>query len=249
MNPSDNIVVIYPRTKVGTFNTVADSDVHFFDYLEEEPKIHEEAHVLSSHLRPNINNETADSSHAAAPTQSQVNEILDKVDLSNDNLSSVQEGELRSLLADYASVFQTTGSPLGHYSKVKHVINTGDHPPVRVRPYRHPPHLQKIIREQVEQMLKDKIISPSTSCWSSNIVLVRKKGSNDFRFCLNFKPLNLCSLRDNFPLPNILDSLDSLGATNPAFFSTLDMASGYWQIGLEESSKCKTAFVTQEGLF
>lgn len=68
-------------------------------------------------------------------------------------------------------------------------------------------------------------------------------------FCLNFKPLNLCSVRDNFPLPNILDSLDSLGATNPAFFSTLDMASGYWQIGMEESSKCKTAFVTQEGLF
>ena len=80
-------------------------------------------------------------------------------------------------------------------------------------------------------MLTDKIISPSTSPWSSSIVLVRKKGSNDFRFRIHFRPINKISDRDNFPLPNILDSLDSLGDSQPHYFSTLDMASGYWQIG------------------
>ena len=50
-------------------------------------------------------------------------------------------------------------------------------------------------------------------------------------------------------MPHIDDALDSLGSSNPEYFSTLDLASGYWQIGLEESSKSKTAFITQDGLF
>ena len=54
------------------------------------------------------------------------------------------------------------------------------------------------------------------------------------------------TVKDNFPLPNIQDCLDSLAVST--FFSTLDMASGYYQIELEESDK-KTAIVTRYGLF
>ena len=45
------------------------------------------------------------------------------------------------------------------------------------------------------------------------------------------------------------DALDSLGSRRPEYFSTLDLASGYWQIDLEESSKPLTAFVTHDELF
>ncbi len=80
--------------------------------------------------------------------------------------------------------------------------------------------------------------------------MVPKAGSpGSYRFAINFKKLNDICPRDNFPLPNISDALDSLGAAKPKYFSTLDLASGYWQIGLEESSKPLTAFVTQDGLY
>ena len=64
-----------------------------------------------------------------------------------------------------------------------------------------------------------------------------------------FRKLNEISSRNNFPIPNINDTLDSLGVASPKYFSTLDLASGYWQIDLEENSKAKTAFIVQDGLF
>jgi len=41
--------------------------------------------------------------------------------------------------------------------------------------------------------------------------------------------------------------LDQLGKSQ--YFSTLDLAAGYWQIKVDEESKEKTAFTTQQGLF
>ena len=61
-----------------------------------------------------------------------------------------------------------------------------------------------------------------------------KEGKNEYRFAIDFRKLNEITARDNFPLPNINDALDNLGSSNPRYFTTLDMASGYWQIGLEE---------------
>ena len=59
----------------------------------------------------------------------------------------------------------------------------------------------------------------------------------------------LCRLLPShaFPLPRIDDSLNSL--SGQAWFSTLDLASGYWQVRLSENAKPKTAFATHSGLF
>ena len=53
--------------------------------------------------------------------------------------------------------------------------------------------------------------------------------------------------KDAFPLPCIDDSLNSL--SGQAWFSTLELASGYWQVRLSEEAKPKTAFATHSGLF
>ena len=57
------------------------------------------------------------------------------------------------------------------------------------------------------------------------------EGKNEYRFAINFRKLNEITYWDNFPLPNINDALNNLGSSNPQYFTTLDMASGYWQIG------------------
>ena len=64
---------------------------------------------------------------------------------------------------------------------------------------------------------------------------------------MDYRDLNNRTVKDNFPLPNIQDCLDSLAGST--FFSTLDMASGYYQIELEESDKKKMAIVIRYGLF
>lgn len=51
---------------------------------------------------------------------------------------------------------------------------------------------------------------------------------------------------DVYPLPRIDDMLDSL--SEACVFSTLDLASGFWQVEVDEASQEKTAFITNHGL-
>ena len=90
------------------------------------------------------------------------------------------------------------------------------------------------------------VIKPSNSRWASPVVLVRKKDGTH-RFCVNYQELNSVTKADTFPLPRIDDLLDQLGKS--AYFSTLDLATGYWQIWLHPNSQEKTAFVTPQGLY
>lgn len=90
------------------------------------------------------------------------------------------------------------------------------------------------------------VIQPSSSPWSSPVVLVHKKDGT-LRFCVDYRALNSVAKVDTFPLHRIDDLLDQLGGST--YFTTLDLASGYWQIKMDPASQEKTAFITNQGLF
>ena len=95
-------------------------------------------------------------------------------------------------------------------------------------------------------MLANDVIRPNSSPWSSPIIMVRKKDGS-WRFCIDYRKLNAVTCCDAYPLPRIDATLDSLaGAT---YFTTLDLASGFWQVAVEEKDKEKTAFSVPEGHF
>ena len=67
------------------------------------------------------------------------------------------------------------------------------------------------------------------------------------RWCLDFRRLNAVTRKDAFPLPLISDCIESLAGNR--YMSTLDMASGYWQIEIHPDDREYTAFITWFGLF
>ena len=79
----------------------------------------------------------------------------------------------------------------------------------------------------IDDMLKKGVIEPSTGPWSSPIVLVKKKDGS-LRFCVDFQKLNDVTKKDAYPLPRIDETLDVLAEAK--WFSTIDLASGYWQV-------------------
>ena len=148
--------------------------------------------------------------------------------------------KLSVLLESYSDIFVNGPSdPLGLTTRTEHVIDTGDNRPVKQRPYRIPVHLNKVVNNQVNDMLDRGLIQPSNSPWSSPIVLAPKK-DGDYRFCVDFRRVNSVTKKDAQPMPRIDDILDQLGGAR--YFSTLDLASGYWQVPLREEDREKTAF-------
>ena len=97
--------------------------------------------------------------------------------------------------------------------------------------------------ECVTEMLTGGHIEPSDSPWSSPVVLVTKKDGGT-GFCIDYRRLNYATTKDAYPLPRILDML-----AGKQWVSTLDLASGYWQVSLSQEARVKTAFATHSGLF
>ncbi len=125
-------------------------------------------------------------------------------------------------------------------------IDTGNNPPIRKRAYRLPLTRRKIVEEEIDSMLKKGVIRPSESPWASPVTLVPKKDGS-IRFCIDYRALNAITVKDSHPLPHIQDVFDSLAGAG--WFTTLDLRSGYWQVGVAEEDICKTAFITHNGLF
>ena len=82
-------------------------------------------------------------------------------------------------------------------------------------------------KEHLDKLLDAKVIEPSESEWASPSVLVRKKDGS-VRWCIDMRKLNNVTVKDRFPLPLIEECVDALGGCK--YFSTLDMASGYYQL-------------------
>ena len=167
-------------------------------------------------------------------------------DANSSSLSEEQKKPFFDLLMKYQNVFAKSKYDLGRTTIVQHEIDTGDHPPIKQAPRRMPLAKKEVVRKEVEAMLQNGIIEPSVSPWSSPIVLVEKK-DHSTRFCVDYRALNDVTRKDSYPLPNIPDCFDALGGTE--WFSSIDLQSGYWQLGMSPSDAPKTAFTCSEGLF
>ena len=172
-------------------------------------------------------------------------DLLNRVHI-EDGLSVLEMEHLKSLVHEFADVFALGPTELGTTDLVTHVIDTGDNSPIKQPPRRIPFALRDKVDQLVKEMLDQGIVTPSKSPWSSPVVLVAKKDGTT-RFCVDYRRLNAVTKTDVFPLPRVDDSLDQL--SHSRYFTTLDLASGYWQVLVDPVSKEKTAFVTHSGLF
>ena len=184
------------------------------------------------------------SSHDTGSLPVHLHALLDQT---SRDLDGNQQRQLAGVLLRYTDLFPTPGSTLtGHTDAVEHEIDTGDGSPIRCAPRRMSPQKMKKEEECVTEMLTGGQIEPSDSLWSSPVVLVTKKDGGT-RFCVDYRKLNDTTVKDAYPLPRIDDTLDKLAGKQ--WLSTLDLASGYWQVSLSKEARAKTVFATHSGLF
>lgn len=165
------------------------------------------------------------------------------------HLNAEETEHVKNLVIENADLFHLPHERLTKTNAVTHTIRTRDEIPTHTRQYRHPQVHKEEINRQVGELLDRDIIKPSSSPWNSPVLLVAKKadskGQKRWRMVIDYRKLNEKSLSDAYPLPNITEVLDQLGSAK--YFSVLDLASGFHQIGMDEKDAPKTAFSTAYG--
>jgi hypothetical protein len=153
--------------------------------------------------------------------------------------------DLQALLYKHQMVFSTPqGLPPSHGVHDHSIPLVPESLPPNIRQYRHPFSQKNEIEKMVQELLNADVIHPSTSPYSSPVVMVLKKKCS-WRMCPDFRALNKLTIKDKFPILVIDDLLDELSGAQ--FFTKLDLCSGYHQIRMKEADIPKMTFRTHEG--
>ena len=117
-----------------------------------------------------------------------------------DNPLDAMHPAVSAILAQFHQVFASPNS-LPPVRACDHAIPlVPGATPVNIRPYRYPPSLKDEIDKHIAEMLQRGIIRPSSSEFSSPVLLVRKKDGS-FRFCVDYRYLNALTVKWKFPIP------------------------------------------------
>ncbi|HKO65787.1 MAG TPA: pol polyprotein, partial [Candidatus Nitrosocosmicus sp.] len=224
IHTDDNVIYDHPNVEPSdTFNRIE------FTFINKHGRKSKRIFNVDYELKPDENEIDFD----------RWNTVKSKLDKNMTVEDEIIKSKLYEILHTYRYQFAATDAELTQTDLIEHCIDTCDHPPYKA-PWRPVPFkLQEKVSNFVNEFLNQGIIIPSTSPWNSAIVLVKKKDGT-LRFCIDYRGVNSLTKKDSYPLPNIDAVLTSLGGKK--VFSSIDLASGYWQIKMSKDSQEKTAF-------
>lgn len=165
------------------------------------------------------------------------------------HMNSEEKYAILKAIKKFENIFYQKDSDLTFTNVIKHKINTVDNIPIYTKSYRYPYIHKEEVDRQIKEMLDSGIIRHSNSPYSAPIWIVPKKvdasGQKKWRLVVDYRKLNEVTVDDRYPIPNIEEILDKLGKS--MYFTTLDLAKGFYQIEVEESDIHKTAFTVEGG--
>ena len=153
---------------------------------------------------------------------------------------------LQNVLDKHAEVFDGT---LGCLKDVEISLEVKPQSrPKFFKPHSVPFAFKKIVKEELDRLMNQGIISPvKTSKWAAPIVPVLKRNGT-MRICGDFKTtFNQVSDTESYPLPRVDELFSNLAGGK--YFSTLDLSNAYLQLPLAESSKEFLTINTHQGLY
>lgn len=149
------------------------------------------------------------------------------------------------VIKKWSHVFSNSCSDNGFTNVTCHRINTENHEPIKIRPYRIPNAQREEMKDIIDELIKTDVIRHSNSPWCSPAILVKKKDGSK-RLCIDYRKLNSITKKDCYSLPIIEELIDRLSGAK--FFSLLDLKSGFWQCAVNKEDVEKTAFSPAPGL-
>ena len=158
---------------------------------------------------------------------------------------------IENIIKEFWDVFAEEGVR-NHIRGAQFHVDTGEVPPICVKPPRYGPHESRIINDLITKLEKNGIIEDDDGPWGAPIVLAAKPHQEHvhwskyvWRLCVSYRKLNAVTRPFTFPIIRCDDAVRDIGDSE--YFITMDLDSGYWQVACEEKSKAKLAFFTPTG--
>lgn len=167
--------------------------------------------------------------------------LVKRVNMVDENRSTASTG---SVIKEYQHLFSGIGCFPGEYDiKVDPNVAPKVHPP---RIIAHA--LKPKVKEELDRMVREKVITKveTPTAWV-NLIVVVEEPNGKVRICLDPRDLNRGILREHYPLKTVEEVAATL--KDAQVFSTLDAASGFYQIKLTERSTWVTTFNTPYGRY
>ena len=183
-----------------------------------------------------------------------------KVELEDADIKEATRISFEALCEQQHEAFSKNNKDIGCTQLIEMEIDTGDSLPVAQSPYTLPLKHYDWVRQEIETLEKSGVIERSLSRWASPVIVVPKKSAPDEpprrRLCVDYRKVNALQLEVKrtdkgtgclslYPLPKIDEMFSKLGGAR--IFSTIDLRSGYYHIGLTRESRAKSAFVMPMG--
>ena len=183
-----------------------------------------------------------------------------KVELEDADIKEATRISFEALCEQQHEAFSKNNKDIGCTQLIEMEIDTGDSLPVAQSPYTLPLKHYDWVRKEIETLEKSGVIESSLSRWVSPVIVVPKKSAPDEpprrRLCVDYRKVNALQPEVKrtdkgtgclslYPLPKIDEMFSKLGGAT--IFSTIDLRSGYYHIGLTRESRAKSAFVVPMG--
>ena len=183
-----------------------------------------------------------------------------KVKLQDADVSHETLQKFESLCEEQHEAFSKNNQDIGKTQLIEMEIDTGSSVPLAQSPYTLPLKHYDWVRKEIETLEKAGVIERSLSPWASPVIVVPKKSAPDEpprrRLCVDYRRVNALQQEVKrtdkstgcltlYPLPKIDEMFAKLGGAK--FFSTIDLRSAYYHIGLTRESQAKSAFVVPMG--
>ena len=183
-----------------------------------------------------------------------------KVKLEDAEITAETRRQFEEMCNRHPEAFSKNNKDIGRTTLIEMEIDTGDSLPVAQNPYTLPLKHHEWVRKEIKTLEKAGVIERSLSPWVSPVIVVPKKSAPDEpprrRLCMDYRKVNSlqqevkCTDKGTgcfslYPLPKIDKMFAKLKGAR--YFSTIDLRSGYYHIGLTHESRAKSAFVVPMG--
>ena len=139
-------------------------------------------------------------------------------------------------------VFSESKYDVGRAKRFRHKVDLKTQVPQFRAQFRLAPAHQTFLAKTVEDLLKANAVVPCRSPYNAPVFAVPKSSGQGLRLVQDLRQLNEASWEDRFSILDTRSCLNKMGSNKPTVFSTLDLSSGFWQLGLTRESQKATAF-------